>query len=82
MSKQWQDPKKLNFISIFNEPHKAANKMQWANDVTLEKDCMSFYQKIIFPYKRIYEKLFLQIFVISAYNYPSIGHDFFSYKPI
>jgi hypothetical protein len=36
---------------------KGANKIQWANNITLDKDCMSFCPKIVFSYKWIFENV-------------------------
>jgi hypothetical protein len=45
-----------------------SNKIQWANDVTLNKDYMSFCTKIIFSYKWISKQNHLQIVIKNAVN--------------
>jgi len=53
--------------------HMGANKIQWTNGVTLDKDYMSFCPKITFSYKWIFEQIIFQIFIKNVYSCPK--HD-------
>jgi hypothetical protein len=45
------------------------NEIKWANDISLEKDCMSFCPNFFFSYNWVFEQFCLQIVIINAYNY-------------
>jgi len=48
-----------------------ANKMQWTNNITLDKDFMSFCPKITFSYEWIFHWNILQIVIKNAYSCPN-----------
>jgi hypothetical protein len=52
------------------------NDIKLANDITLEKQCMSFWPKIFFSYKWFFEQLFLQIVTINVHNCLCTWHVF------
>jgi len=53
-----------------------ANEIQWANGITLEKDCMSFCPKIVFHINWSLEQIFLQFVIINDFSYPNTCHVF------
>jgi hypothetical protein len=53
-----------------------ANKIQWANMITIKKNYI-FFSQIFFSYEWILEQSFLQLVVINVYSCPSTWHVFF-----
>ncbi len=53
-----------------------ANKIQWANMITLKEDYMSFSQKKTFFIRMNFGTIFLQFVTINAYSCPNTWHAF------
>jgi hypothetical protein len=53
-----------------------ANKIQWTNNITLDKDFISFCPKITISYEWIFDQNILQIVIKNAYSCPNTWHVF------
>jgi hypothetical protein len=60
----------FNINNLFNL-QLGANKIQWTNMITLEKDYMSFLPKKTFSSKWILQQVFLRFVIMNAYSCPN-----------
>ncbi len=64
------------FCEFIQLCHWSANKIQWTNDVILNKDCICFWLIFFFSYNVVSEQNLLQTFIKNACICPNTWHVF------